>query len=124
MVYTLRVTESSDPIRLAHEISSARIAVRRSLRDVADEAEISAAYLQKLERGQVGEPSPRILKRIATTLNIKYGRLMECAGYEFPRDKQTSTPSNPVFAATSLTETEERAVAAFIEHLVTQRPDK
>ena len=34
---------------------------KRSLKSVADQAEISPAYLQKLERGDVKSPSPHVL---------------------------------------------------------------
>jgi transcriptional regulator with XRE-family HTH domain len=106
---------------LALELSSARHAAGRSLRDVASEAGISAAYLQKLERAQVAEPSPKILRRLAAALSIEYRRLMELAGYEVPRARKTVTPLETRFADAALTETEERAVAAFIDHLVSRR---
>lgn len=106
---------------LGRELSSARLAARRSLRDVAGESEISAAYLQKLERGQVEDPSPRILRRLATALRIEYRRLMELAGYDVPRGRPAQHPLTTRFADAGLTEAEERAVAAFIDHLVAQR---
>lgn len=108
--------------QLGRELSSARHAAGRSLRDVAAAAEISAAYLQKLERSQVDEPSPKILQRLASTLNVGYGRLMDLAGYATPRGRHLD-PLTVRFAAAALTETEERAVAAFIDHLVAQRPE-
>ena len=80
--------DDRDPGQLGRELSSARRAAGRSLRDVADAAEISATYLQKLERSQVDEPSPKILQRLATALNIGYGRLMQLAGYEAPPDRR------------------------------------
>jgi len=107
--------------QLARELSSARLAARRSLRDVAGEAGISAAYLQKLERSQVDEPSPKILRRLADVLAIEYKRLMELAGYEVPRGRASASPLATRFAGAALTEAEERAVAAFIDHLVAQR---
>ena len=110
-----------DAPRLGRELSSARLAAKRSLRDVAGEAEISAAYLQKLERGQVDEPSPKILRRLATVLRIEYRRLMELAGYDVPRRRVPQNHLTTRFAGTDLTAAEERAVAAFIDHLVAQR---
>ena len=88
---------------------------------MATAAEISAAYLQKLERGQVDEPSPRILRRLAAALGIEYTRLMELAGYEVASTRRPASRLATRFAAADLTETEERAVAAFIDHLVAQR---
>lgn len=105
---------------LGAELSSARARAGRSLRDVASASGISAAYLQKLERSQVSEPSPRILRNLAVCLGISYGRLMKAAGYEAPIHSQVD-PLARKLAASRLTDAEERAVAAFIEHLVAQR---
>ena len=91
------------------------------IRDVAGESEISAAYLQKLERGLVEEPSPRILRRLSEALRVDYGRLMQLAGYKIPGSRRPASPLTTRFADARLTEAEERAVAAFIDHLVQQR---
>lgn len=112
-------SEVSDPTRLGRELAAARAGRGISLREAAASAEISAAYLQKLERSQVAEPSPKILRRLATALDLPYRRLMELAGYELP-----SKPSNPFaarLAGASLTVAEERAVSAFVDHLISQR---
>lgn len=111
----------AQPGRLARELAGARAAARRSLRDVAGASGISAAYLQKLERGQVEEPSPKILSRLAEQLGLDYRRLMELSGYEVPAPKRHLDALASKLASAALTETEERSVAAFIEHLVAQR---
>ncbi len=110
-----------DAPRLGRELSSARLAAKRSLRDVANEAKISSSYLQKLERGQVDEPSPKILRRLAAVLRIDYRRLMELAGYDVPGGRVPKDHLTTRFAGADLTAAEERAVAAFIDHLVAQR---
>ena len=112
---------ASDPTALGRELGSARLAAERSLRDAAGESEISAAYLQKLERGHVEDPSPRILRRLSDVLNLDYGRLMRLAGYEPPRRRRSTSPFEARLADARLTETEEKAVSAFIEHLIEQR---
>lgn len=112
---------ASDPTALGRELGSARLAAGRSLRDAAGESEISAAYLQKLERGHVEDPSPRILRRLSDVLNLDYGRLMRLAGYEPPRRRRSTSPFEARLADARLTETEEKAVSAFIEHLIEQR---
>lgn len=112
----------ASPQRLGRELSSARQAARRSLREVAGEASISAAYLQKLERGNVDEPSPRILQRLGAALAVDYRKLMVLAGYDVPASRPKRQPLQGPFAGADLTEAEERAVAAFIDHLVGQRP--
>jgi transcriptional regulator with XRE-family HTH domain len=89
---------------------------------VSGAAGISATYLQKLERAQVGEPSPRILRSLATALSIDYSRLMELAGYDLTLDRRVAPDVvGARLASSSLTETEERAVLAFIHHLIEER---
>ena len=114
----------ASPTRLGRELASARQTTGRSLRAVANAAGISAAYLQKLERGHVEEPSPRILQRLAATLNLDYRDLMELAGYDVPAGRGRQHPLAARFSAADLTRAEERAVAAFIDHLVAQRADR
>jgi hypothetical protein len=90
---------------LGEELRSARVSASRSLRDVA----------------RVKEPSPRILRRLSATLGVSYPRLMQVAGYGTP-DSGRADPLAFRFASTALTEVEERAVAAFVDHLIAQRP--
>ncbi len=108
---------------LGRELSSARHAAGLSLRGAAGPAEISAAYLQKLEADAVNEPSPLILQRLAEVLGVPYGRLMRLAGYKVATGPTTS-PGRPLehkLAGADLTQAEERAVAAFVDHLLNQR---
>lgn len=53
----------------------------RSLQDISGQAKISTAYLHKLEHGRVGNPSPRVLERLAGVLEIPYWTLMDLVGY-------------------------------------------
>jgi len=99
----------------------------RSLQAVAEPAKISTAYLQKLERGQVGTPSPHVLRRLGTTLELEYLSLMLLAGYlsddeerRVATDATLRAPRHP-FASQQLLPEEWRAVAAFIEYLKSQR---
>lgn len=59
-----------------------------SLRETAERAEISPAYLQKLESGQVQGPSPHMLHSLAEHLRVPYSNLMELAGYVVPGDSE------------------------------------
>lgn len=112
----------TDPAALGRELADARAARGESFKTVANNAGVSAAYLQKLERGQVESPSPRILRQLAVHLEISYERLMELAGYETPRPvKPNRTPLGRALKSARLSESEERSVAAFVELLVGQR---
>ncbi len=112
--------------RLGNELRKAREGTGISLESVAGPAEISAAYLHKLEHGDVNSPSPRVLARLAVVLGISYLRLMEFAGYldeeqlAQARMREPSTHSHPL-TGQQLTPEEWRAVAAFINALVAQR---
>ena len=67
-----------------------------SLKAAADRANISATYLQKLERGDVKSPSPHVLHQLAEAYNYPYARLMELAGYIYPDDlAATVAPKTP-----------------------------
>jgi transcriptional regulator with XRE-family HTH domain len=113
-------------VELGNELRKARKGAGASLESVAGPAEISAAYLHKLERGAVNSPSPRVLARLAAALKVSYMRLMELAGYldeeqlARVRIREPSTHAQPL-TDQQLTPEEWRAVAAFIKTLIAQR---
>jgi transcriptional regulator with XRE-family HTH domain len=53
----------------------------RSLREVAKQAGVNHGYLSQLERGEVAEPAPAILQRLATGYGLPFPVLMRWAGY-------------------------------------------
>ncbi|MGO1059339.1 helix-turn-helix domain-containing protein [Planococcus sp. FY231025] len=61
---------------------------KKSIRKLAEEADISHTYLSTLERGfdprsnKVRKPAPEILKRLAAALGVEYSTLLHEAGYE------------------------------------------
>ncbi|MDY6796434.1 MAG: helix-turn-helix transcriptional regulator [Actinomycetota bacterium] len=113
-------------IELGNELGKAREDKGLSLASVADPANISAAYLHKLERGVINSPSPRVLARLAAVLEVGYLRLMELAGYldeeqlARARLREPSPPPHPL-AGQQLTPEEWRAIGAFIKMLIAQR---
>ncbi len=92
----------------------------RSLKAVAEPSRISPTYLQKLETGDVQEPSPNVLHRLATQLRIPYPELMELAGYVVPRQhrKAGESPGVNVLAqalsSEGLTEDELEELARYL----------
>lgn len=94
-----------------------------SLKAVAEPAKISIAYLQKLEGGDVQQPSPNVLHRLAGVLEIPYPLLMELAGYVVPETDGmlAATTFDHALSSSDLSEEERKAVAAFIAHLRDQR---
>jgi len=53
----------------------------RSLREVAKQANVNHGYLSQLERGEIAEPAPAILQRLATGYGLPFPVLMGWAGY-------------------------------------------
>ncbi len=107
--------------RLGSQLRDVRTLRGDSLRAVATETGISAAYLLKLEQGLVAAPSPHFLLNLAKYFDVSYLRLMALAGYATDDDPQVERSKAGVLAealaAQDLTPEEERAMAAFLTTL-------
>jgi transcriptional regulator with XRE-family HTH domain len=75
---------TGDSSELARTLLGTRTMKGLSLRAIAEPAGISPTYLQKLERGDVQDPSPNILYRLSEQLGLDYSDLMGMAGYVVP----------------------------------------
>jgi transcriptional regulator with XRE-family HTH domain len=80
-----------DGSQLGAALREAREWTQLSARKAAQAAEISPTYLFQLEAGEVRDPSPRVLRRLAeayaipgTSASELYAYLMIAAGYEVP----------------------------------------
>jgi transcriptional regulator with XRE-family HTH domain len=71
--WSARLTALGDYIRTQRRLANL------SLRDVAERTRISNPYLSQVERG-LHEPSVRVLKAIATALNVSAESLLAHAG--------------------------------------------
>lgn len=67
--------------KLGEVIARARKLKGWSLAKASEETGISAAYLHKLEKNNVQEPSPTQLHKLAEPFGLPYGDLMRLAGY-------------------------------------------
>jgi transcriptional regulator with XRE-family HTH domain len=95
-----------------------------SLREAAERADISPAYLQKLERGHVQGPSPHVLHSLAEQLRMPYSTLMELAGYVVPsesRDREALPDINPLAYALSSEDLSDDEAAALAQYLAWYR---
>jgi transcriptional regulator with XRE-family HTH domain len=94
-----------------------------SLKAVAEPATISIAYLQKLEGGDVKQPSPNVLHRVGRVLDIPYATLMDLAGYVVPESDGVLAANtfDHALSSSDLTDDERKAVAAYIALLRQQR---
>jgi transcriptional regulator with XRE-family HTH domain len=68
-------------VELGSELKRARESKGAPLLTIAASANISTAYLQKLERGNVETPSPHVLRRLGSALGLDYLYLMQLAAY-------------------------------------------
>lgn len=103
------------PADLGTRLKTVRDMRTMSLREVAEVAKISPAYLQKLERGDVKSPSPHVLHALAEALNIPYSTIMQLAGYVVPSgsDGRANVLAHALSSA-ELTEDEADALASYL----------
>lgn len=67
--------------KLGKELRHLRQLSGASLRAVAGDMGLSAAYMLKLENGDVSAPSPHTLRKLARHYEVSYLALMSMAGY-------------------------------------------
>jgi transcriptional regulator with XRE-family HTH domain len=97
---------------------------KMTLRDVAEKARISPAYLHKLEQGQVTTPSPHVLHALAEVLGTQYSKLMQLAGYVVPNDSGIDAKVSLLAHALSSEELTNEEAAALASYLAWYRHDK
>lgn len=103
-------------------IRERRKAAEYSLRDLAEKANVSNPYLSQIERG-LHTPSVRVLKAIATALNISAESLLVQAGLLEAGDATTTEgPSveDAVRADALLSDDQKAAILAVYRAYVTQ----
>jgi transcriptional regulator with XRE-family HTH domain len=97
--------------QLGDAIRAARDGAGLSTQAAAERARISPAYLNKLESGRVGTPSPRVLHRLAGVIDVPYWRLMHLADYvpaDDPDPGREPAPRHPAAEQTRGAATNER----------------
>jgi transcriptional regulator with XRE-family HTH domain len=78
--------------------------------DVARAAEISPAYLSKLENDAVKKPSPQVLHSLSEALAVPYEDLMRLCGYRVPGETAAANSNSlaaSLFADLTPAETDE-----------------
>jgi HTH-type transcriptional regulator, competence development regulator len=109
---------TSDPRELGSKLRQTRELRHKSLSTVAAAAAISTAYLQKLEVGDVRQPSPHVLHALSEVLDIDYAELMRLAGYVVPSTRSTRqrrrNELTHALSSEALTEDEAEALAEYL----------
>lgn len=89
----------------------------KTLKAVAEPSRISTAYLQKLERGEVKSPSPKVLHGLAETLGADYLELMRRAGYVVPGGTPHGNTLAHALSSEGLTAEEAEALTTYLQLL-------
>jgi transcriptional regulator with XRE-family HTH domain len=110
--------------RLGRVIREQRTHAEMSLRDLAARTNVSNPYLSQLERG-LHEPSVRVLKAIATALNMSAEALMVQAGMLDAQDgHDLPSVADAVRADPKLTDEQKLALlAVYRSYVEANRPD-
>ena len=82
----------ADPVTLGEYMRSARLKRRLSLQQLANAAGVHKSYLGRLELGQLKQPSPEVLQKIARALDIEYENLFALTGYRLPDELPSLVP--------------------------------
>jgi len=90
--------------------------------DAARAANISPAYLNRLENDAVKKPSPHVLHQLSEALTVPYAELMRLSGYRLP-DEPTANATETVGAAlfADLTEDEREELLEYLAWYRTRR---
>jgi transcriptional regulator with XRE-family HTH domain len=99
---------------LGDVIAKRRHEVKRTQRDVAKEAGISAGYLGMIESGKVGIPSPGVMANLARVLGIPEDSLLQSVGYlqsEVDSDDYATVAQSHLMKIASLPTKEDRLSA-------------
>jgi HTH-type transcriptional regulator, competence development regulator len=89
------------PPSIGAVLKQAREVRELSVVDAARAADISPAYLSKLENDAVKKPSPHVLHQLSEALTVPYAELMRLSGYRVPGETNTNgtdTVSAALFA--------------------------
>lgn len=117
----------NDKKTLGELLKELRTANKLTLREMERRSGISNAYLSQVESGQIKQPSPNYLHKMAEVLNYPYDALLERAGHivpgqnkprKQPKAKNQSPEQAKAFAIFSsikdLTEDEAEALVEFL----------
>lgn len=93
-----------------------------SLREVATKAGVNHGYLSQLERGDVAEPAPSMLHKVAAGYDVPFQVLMQWAGYIEPDNDLTPNQAIALkLLGDEVSEKELDAIRAVIDVLRTRR---
>jgi transcriptional regulator with XRE-family HTH domain len=102
----LEMAEPS-PTRLGAKLRQLRESLGLSLRQVQEKTQISGGHLSLIETGQVRNPSPTILHRLAAVYKTNPQDLLVLAGYLKPKDNMAKRTAGASIALASMRDLDE-----------------
>ncbi len=119
------VSVAKNPTRsdLGDRLRTLRESQGWSLREVAAKAGVNHGYLSQLERGDVAEPAPSMLHKVAAGYDVPFQVLMQWAGYIEPTDNDLS-PNQAIalkLLGDDVSDEELEAIRAVMDVLRTRR---
>jgi transcriptional regulator with XRE-family HTH domain len=106
--------------RLGRLLATSRRQKNLTLRAVEKTTGISNAYLSQLENGDVQEPSPVMLAKLADLYDLPYPTMLEYAGYRVPKSVDAAAASPFAARIGTVTEDEETALLEYLDFLRTR----
>ena len=73
---------ADQPNNLGAKVRELRAGKGVSIRELSRQSELASGYISQLERGEVTQPTPSTLKRLADAYEMPVTTLMQWAGYE------------------------------------------
>jgi transcriptional regulator with XRE-family HTH domain len=107
--------------RLGTLLATSRRQKNLTLRAVEKITGISNAYLSQIENGDVQEPSPVMLAKLADLYDVPYPTMLEYAGYRVPKSVDAGATSPLAARIGTVTEDEETALLEYLDFLRTRR---
>lgn len=107
--------------RLGILLAGARKQKSLTLRAVEKSTGVSNAYLSQLENGDVQEPSPVILAKLADIYGVPYPTMLEYAGYRVPKSSGNGAVSGFAARIGHVSEDEETALLEYLDFLRSKR---
>lgn len=104
---------------LGELLKSAREEAKLTLRDVEEKRGISNAYLSQLESNKIKKPSPVVLHKLSSLLQLQYSEVLKLAGYPVPEGQEALPPLYQRIGST--TKEEDDALVEFLDFLRSRR---
>lgn len=108
---------------IGQQLAQTRKLLGWTLRQAENVTGVSNGYISQLESGQIRQPSPEMLQKLALGYGLSYAIVMEAAGYQMPTEpaEHLKVPAWMETAAELLTERDWHVLQAVVQALITSK---